>query len=103
MARLLFAIIFVGVFCIHTVLRADEMPFSQQGNVTGGKCSSNSDCIQANLPGEPNRGVLCLTKAEANNTPVAPDKIPLGGLQCGCLPDVKHCGYAIPAVMNNAQ
>jgi hypothetical protein len=67
---------------------------SKIGNATGGECQTTSDCLVGckTLDSEP----TCITKKEGNNDCLKNKDTPIGGLTCGCLPDVKRCGYALP-------
>lgn len=96
MAKPLLYLVLTCMLFVQNYAHADELPYSKRGNTTGGACASHSDCIQGYKNGNKNNGVLCLTSAEGNNAPAPADEIPPGGLSCGCLPDVKHCGYAVP-------
>ncbi len=70
---------------------------SKYGNVTGGDCSSNDDCWQACISkaGEEEKIVTCLNTNEGSGN-CGDAKLDPGGLACECLPDAKHCGYALP-------
>ncbi len=65
---------------------------SKIGNETGGICNIDNDCVVGckEVGGSPS----CLKKAEAQTkcALAAP-----GGLRCGCLEDVKKCGYLFPS------
>lgn len=83
-----------GQFASAQTFKYEMRPFSSVGRVTGGKCQIHGDCHDAYLPKGKKFVVLCLTKKEAGGKRVDEKHIPNNGLVCGCLPDVKLCGYA---------
>lgn len=104
MVRILFLLSFLllapfaVMACEDDAAHADAhpLPVSKVGNVTGGHCKTDADCAQGCLTGDSSRRILCITKAEGNSQCIGPNGPPPGGLECGCLTDVKHCGYAAP-------
>ena len=69
---------------------------SSLGNVTGGDCTSNSDCFEGCVTDDKDNAIVCITKIEGSNACLNNASPPPGGLKCECLLDVKHCGYAFP-------
>lgn len=74
-------------------------PYSSIGNPTGGKCLAHQDCVYGYLHKDKKFMLSCLTKKQASGKRVGDDHIPANGLICGCLPDVKLCGFALPQEM----
>jgi hypothetical protein len=71
-------------------------PVSNMGTVTGGACASDADCFQGCINGDNTKRIICITKAEGSDACIGILGVPFGGLACGCLPDAKRCGYALP-------
>jgi hypothetical protein len=99
MARTFLFLILAGVLGFQNLASAQtfkyEMaPYSSVGKVTGGKCLTHEDCVYGYLPKGQKFALLCLTKKQATGKRVGENHIPYNGLMCGCLPDVKLCGYA---------
>jgi hypothetical protein len=83
-----------GQLASAQMYRYEMNPYSSVGKVTGGKCLVHEDCINGYVPKGKKFALLCLTKKQAAGKRVDEDHIPANGLICGCLPDVKLCGYA---------
>jgi hypothetical protein len=68
---------------------------SKEGNVTGGMCKADADCILGCVgKSDP----TCVSKSEGSSKCLEGKSMPPGGLQCACLADVKLCGYRFPGV-----
>lgn len=66
---------------------------SKKGNVTGGTCKTDVDCLQGCIgAADP----TCLAKSEGSSKCLENKSPPPGGLKCGCLTDVKKCGFQFP-------
>lgn len=110
--------VFTAIICIFMILGHSQLasaqtfkyemnPYSSVGKVTGGKCQVHEDCVngytQKISAKDKAKGkkllLLCLTKKEASGRRVDENHVPYSRLICGCLPDVKLCGYAHPQEM----
>ncbi|MBY0429023.1 MAG: hypothetical protein K2Q32_07365 [Alphaproteobacteria bacterium] len=88
-------------FASAQTFKYEMNPYSSVGKVTGGKCLVHEDCVNgytAHVSAKDKaRGkkliLLCLTKKQAAGRRVDENHIPSSSLICGCLPDVKLCGY----------
>ncbi len=89
-----FLILCYGQFVSAQTFKYEMNPFSSVGKVTGGKCLVNKDCVNGYFPMGKKFVVRCLTKKQAGGKHVDENHYPAHGLICGCLPDVKLCGYA---------
>jgi len=110
-----FVFIFICTFLILGVqplanaqtFKYEMNPYASVGKVTGGKCLSHEDCVngytQKLTAKERAKGkkliLLCLTKKQAAGRRVDENHTPSSRWVCGCLPDVKLCGYALPQEM----
>ncbi len=86
-------------FASAQTFKYEMNPYSSVGKVTGGKCLVHEDCVYGYLPKDKKFALLCLTKKQASGKRVGENHIPSRGLMCGCLPDVKLCGFALPQEM----
>lgn len=68
---------------------------SALGNITGGPCKVENDCIIGCKKGQ-NSSSICISKTEGNDQCLKATISSPGELACTCLKDVKRCGYQFP-------
>lgn len=103
----IFLILGSGPYASAQTFKYEMNPYSSVGKVTGAKCLSHEDCVNGYTTKltakDKAKGkkliLLCLTKKQAAGRRVDESHTPSSRYVCGCLPDVKLCGYAHPQEM----